>query len=84
MSRLPDELRDIFADVYRYYEEIWDMPDTVEAWTAAAQKIGPLCAKHENKTLIGNLLMACLETIDEQYRVVRNVLNEPDLSHEGT
>lgn len=75
MSKLPDDRRSVFADVYGYYERHWDMPDTEEAWTGAAEQMGAISTKHGNSPLVMNLLMACFQTIDDENRAIRKAVN---------
>ena len=74
MSKLPDDRRSIFADVYGFYERHWDMPDTTEAWTEAAREMGAVSVRHGNSPLAMNLLMAVYDTIDKEFKAVREAL----------
>lgn len=75
MSKLPDDRRAVFTDIYGYYERHWDMPDTAEAWKDAAEQMGVISTKHGNTPLVKNLLMACFQTIDDENRVIRKAVN---------
>lgn len=74
MAKLPDDRRAAFTAAYRFYEEHWDMPDTVEAWTKAAEEIGTVCAENGNTPLVRNLIMACYQTIDDENAEARKAL----------
>ncbi len=75
MSRLPDDRRSIFTDVYQYYEAHWDMPDTVEAWQEAAEQLGRISQKHGGNVLVNKLLAACYDAMDDERRVVRRMIS---------
>ena len=75
MSKLPEDRREIFKEVYNFYEQNWDMPDTDEAWQKLALQLGPLAEKHGNTHLIRNLLMACYETISDEIKDAREAIN---------
>ena len=76
MAKLPDDRRAAFTAAYRFYEQHWDMPDTVEAWTEAASQLGPVSKEHGDTPLIRNLLMACYQTIDDENADARKALRE--------
>ena len=73
-AKLPQEQREIFADVYGFYERHWDMPDTAEAWEACASELGPISTKHGNTPLVQYLLTACYDAIDRDRKIVREAL----------
>lgn len=75
MAKLPDDKRAVFTDIYKFYEENWDMPDTVEAWKALAEKMKPLSEKHGGTHLVNNLMLACYQTINDDYKEVRDALS---------
>ena len=74
MSKLPDDRRAVFTDVYQYYEAHWDMPDTAESWKNAAEQIGSISAKYGNTALAKRLLAACFDALDDERRVVREAI----------
>lgn len=76
MAKLPDDRRAIFADIYKFYEENWDMPDTPEAWEELARKLKPLHDKHHGSNLVKRLMFACYDAINDDYKEVRNALSD--------
>lgn len=75
MAKLPDDQRAVFTDAYQFYESHWDMPDTTEAWRDVAEQIGSISTKHGNTALVKRLLTACFDTIDDERRAIREMIN---------
>jgi hypothetical protein len=75
MAKLPDERRAAFTAAYRFYEEHWDMPDTVGAWESCARDAATVAAEHGNTPLISELIMACYQAIDRENAVARRMIN---------
>lgn len=74
MAKLPEDIRSIFTDVYRFYEAHWDMPDRVENWQGCVKDIGAVLKAHDGNRLAEKLLMACYETMDENTKDVRSLI----------
>jgi hypothetical protein len=75
MAALPADKRDIFADVYRFYEKHWDMTGTVESWETALLDISALLKKHNNDRLAVNLLLGCYQTLDENIKELQRLMS---------
>lgn len=76
MAKLSEADRAAFAEAYRFYEQFHDMPDSVDAWTECAGRIEEIVPQYENTTLLGELLMACYNAIDQERAKVRRALIE--------
>lgn len=74
MAALPADKRDIFSDVYRFYEKHWDMTGTVESWETALLDISALLKKHNNDRLAVNLLLGCYQTLDENIKELQKLM----------
>lgn len=75
MAKLPDDRRAAFTAAYRFYEEHWDMPDTVEAWTQCTKDVADVCAENGNTILIKELTMACFNAVDTENAEARRLIN---------
>lgn len=74
MAALPADKRDIFSDVYRFYEKHWDMTGAVESWETALLDISALLKKHNNDRLAVNLLLGCYQTLDENIKELQKLV----------
>lgn len=74
MEKLTEDRREIFTDIYRYYEKYWDMPDKVESWAEAAAEMCRIATKHGNTPLVVNLLNACYWAIDAETKLAREAI----------
>lgn len=74
MAKLPEEKRAVFTDAYRFYEEHWDKPDSVEEWEARAKELAELCNKHDCSPLAKNLILGAFGAMEDEARIVREAI----------
>ena len=74
MSKLPEDRRSVFTDIYKYYEQFWDMPDDVDNWKKCAEGMGAVVSKHSGSVLARHLVLACYSAIEEEYKAVRRAI----------
>lgn len=75
MGKLTEERRDIWKDVYRFYEEHWEIPDTSDAWAGCAADMARIDNKYGGTPLARQLLMACYTAIEQDKRAAREAFN---------
>lgn len=63
---LPDNIRNIWADAFRFYATFEGMGNTPEDWGKCYETALALCKKYEDHPLITELLVAVYVALDEQ------------------
>ena len=53
MTNVPQELRDMWADVYRLFDSHYNMKNTPEAWKEYWDRVAEINDKYKNPHLIG-------------------------------
>ena len=64
MTKLPNEIRSIYADAYKLHETLCDMPNTPEAWLKVCDLMSETTAKHNGHPLMVALAAAVFEQLE--------------------
>lgn len=72
MTNVPQDIREMWADVYRLFDSHYNMPNTAEAWKAFWDKAEEIRQKYNNPHL-GVLLMTVSDMVE--YNITQKKLH---------
>ena len=62
---MPEELRAVWTDLYRFYEQHRGLGNTVDDWMKTSEESAALVAKHRN-FLCERMMMALLDVLEKE------------------
>lgn len=57
MTNVPQDIRDMWADIYRLFDLHYNMDNTAEAWKKFWDQAGELQEKYKNPHLLGMVMV---------------------------
>lgn len=63
MTNVPNEIREMWADVYRLFDINYNMPNTADAWSKFWEQAEVIRQKY-GQYQVGALLMVCSDLIE--------------------
>lgn len=57
MTNVPQDIRDMWADVYRLFDMNYNIPNTAEAWKKFWDQAAEIQEKHNNPHLLGLIMI---------------------------
>ena len=73
MTNVPDELREVWKEIYILFDTHYKMPNTAEAWDGFWKEAEKIINKHDGMQLL-ELVIAVSELIADR---MRETANEP-------
>ena len=70
MPKMPQSEREIFADIYKFYETYYN-PESDEKWEAYAVEMTRIMNKHKNHPLCVKMILAVSDLSEAHYLASR-------------
>lgn len=72
MTNVPDELRQVWKEIYVLFDTHYQMPNTVESWNKFWDEAKEIIDRHSDMQLL-ELIIAVSEMISDRMRETANV-----------
>lgn len=80
MTNVPNNIREIWADVYRLYDVNYDMPKSPTAWQDYWQQVEAITKKHGSSWELTKMIVLVTELLEERQAPLKHPCSLEDMN----
>ena len=71
--KMPDHIKKLFADAYRYREKYLEPENTERFWIMASEEMQEIVNNHNNSQFAQEIMLACYDNINNELLYRRSI-----------